>query len=270
MGPVEASSSEADIRILLVEDDDDIAGRLAAGLRPEGFVVDRARNGEDGYEMGAHDQFDATILDLGLPNMQGLAVLRKWRAEKRDMPVLILTAHGTWTEKVEGLNAGADDYITKPFTRDELLARVHSVLRRAAAAQGGVPEVREFRGLALDVRSLRVTAGQKTVTLGPIEFRLLNLFMSQPERAMTRSQIVDRVWRNNAYVDERTVDVHIRRLRFALEPTGHDRHIQTVRGVGYRFAAEPLAADVTLDPDIASTGKATFAGMKPATGAETS
>ncbi|MFA6140605.1 MAG: response regulator transcription factor, partial [Hyphomicrobium sp.] len=122
------------IRILLVEDDNDIAGRLATGLRPAGFVVDRAQSGEDGYEMGAHDQFDAAILDLGLPNMQGLAVLRKWRAAKRDMPVLILTAHGTWTEKVEGLNAGADDYITKPFHIPEVVARLRALIRRKSGA----------------------------------------------------------------------------------------------------------------------------------------
>jgi two-component system phosphate regulon response regulator PhoB len=169
------------------------------------------------------------------------------------MPVIMVSARVTEADRVAGLRAGADDYIVKPFARDELLARVHAVLRRAAASPAGVPEVREYQGLALDVRSLRVSAGRKALTLGPIEFRLLNLFMSQPERAMTRAQIVDRVWRNNAYVDERTVDVHIRRLRCALEPTGHDRLIQTVRGVGYRFTAEgpppgSVPGEVTAGP----------------------
>ncbi len=136
-----------------------------------------------------------------------------------------------------GLKAGADDYVTKPFGRDELLARVQAVLRRTGAALVTADQdVRRFEGLSLDVRSLRVTAGEKPVHLGPIEFKMLNLFMTQPERVLSRSQIVDRVWRINAHVDERTVDVHVRRLRMALKATGHDDCVQTVRGVGYRLS----------------------------------
>ncbi len=212
----------------MVEDDDDIAGRLATGLRPEGFVVDRARNGEDGYEMGAHDQFDATILDLGLPNMQGLAVLRKWRAEKRDMPVLILTAHGTWTEKVEGLNAGADDYITKPFHIPEVVARLRALIRRKS---GTANPMLVHKDITLDTVAGKATAGGTAVDLTASELRMLTYFMHRCGRVISQNELMEHLYALEESAESNTIEVYISRLRRKL---GRDI-ITTVRGLGYRM-----------------------------------
>lgn len=235
-------------RILIVEDERAIRQLLGFILRPAGFEIAEAASAMAGMDEVSRALPQLVLLDRQLPDMDGLRLLKMWRADETTagLPVIMVSARVTEADRVAGLRAGADDYIVKPFSRDELLARVQAVLRRAAAVQTGVPEIREIAGLALDVRSLRVTVNSRPLSLGPIEFRLLNLFMSQPERALTREQIVGKVWRNNTYVDERTVDVHIRRLRAVLEPTGHDRLVQTVRGVGYRFA--PEAARLTPAP----------------------
>lgn len=225
-------------RILIVEDEHAIRGLLAFLLRPAGYEVLEADSALTAIDSVSGQRPDLVLLDRMLPDMDGLKVLKIWRTEASTsrLPVILVSARATEADRVEGLQAGADDYITKPFSRDELLARVQSLLRRTGNGSGGVPELREIGGLALDVRSLRVTVDQQPLPLGPIEFRLLNMFMSQPGRALSRQQILRQVWRANAYVDQRTVDVHIRRLRAALEPTGHHRLVQTVRGVGYRFA----------------------------------
>jgi DNA-binding response OmpR family regulator len=216
------------IRILLVEDDNDIAGRLATGLRPAGFVVDRAQNGEDGYAMGTHDQFDAAILDLGLPNMQGLTVLRKWRAEKRDMPVLILTAHGTWTEKVEGLNAGADDYITKPFHILEVVARLRALIRRKS---GAANPVLTHKDVSLDTVSGKATVGGKAVELTASELRMLTYFMHREGRVISQNELMEHLYALEESAESNTIEVYISRLRRKL---GRDI-ITTVRGLGYRM-----------------------------------
>lgn len=216
------------IRILLVEDDDDIAGRLATGLRPAGFVVDRAKNGEDGYTMGAHDQFDAAILDLGLPRMQGLTVLRKWRADKRDMPVLILTAHGTWTEKVEGLNAGADDYITKPFHIPEVVARLRALMRRKS---GAADPVLTHKDISLDTVAGKATVGGKEVELTASELRMLTYFMHRPGRVISQSELMEHLYALEESAESNTIEVYISRLRRKL---GRNV-ITTVRGLGYRM-----------------------------------
>ena len=258
-------------KIMIVEDERAIRQLLSFILRPAGYDIIEVADAISAIDEAGRLNPSLVLLDWQLPDMDGLRLLKFWRADEitARMPVIMVSARITEADRVAGLRAGADDYITKPFARDELLARIHAVLRRAAASQGGVPEVREFHGLAIDVRSLRVTAGDRTVTLGPIEFCLLNLFMSQPERALTRSQIVDRVWRSNAYVDERTVDVHVRRLRFALEPTGHDGLIQTVRGVGYRFAAEPSLPGSASRPANEVALRPRLSGLKPDSDAET-
>lgn len=235
-------------RILIVEDERPIRQVLAFILQPAGYEITEAADAVSAMEEVSRAPPHLVLLDRQLPDMDGLRLLKLWRADDvvANLPVIIVSARVSEADRVAGLRAGADDYISKPFSRDELLARVQSVLRRANA--NGVPEIRELEGLVLDVRSLRVTAHNQAVPLGPIEFRMLNLFMSQPDRVLSREQIVSRVWRNNSYVDQRTVDVHIRRLRSALEPTGHQHLIQTVRGVGYRLSAPAPAAIAPLAP----------------------
>jgi two-component system phosphate regulon response regulator PhoB len=174
-----------------------------------------------------------------LPDQSGLELTRaiKRSKETEDLPVILLTARAEEHDKVTGLEGGADDYVTKPFSPRELLARINAVLRRTSAAGAG--DTLEAGGLVLDTASHRVTADGQTVQLGPTEYRLLQFFMEHPERVYSRSQVLDRVWGGNVYVEERTVDVHIRRLRKALEPHGRESLVQTVRGAGYRFSTQP-------------------------------
>jgi two-component system phosphate regulon response regulator PhoB len=175
-----------------------------------------------------------------LPDTSGLEFTRALKRDREtsELPVIMLTARAEEGDKVAGLEGGADDYITKPFSPRELLARINAVLRRSLPAEGA--ERIEIEGLVLDQSSQRVSSGDRTVALGPTEYRMLAFFMTHPERVYTREQLLDRVWGGNVYVEERTIDVHIRRLRKALEESGHDRLIQTVRGSGYRLSARPL------------------------------
>jgi two-component system phosphate regulon response regulator PhoB len=219
--------------VVVIEDDAHIADLLDAYLREAGFRVLQATHGERGLELIAQNQPDMVLLDIGLPDIDGFEVCRRLRA-KSNVPVLFLTARDGELDRILGLELGADDYVTKPFSPRELLARINAVLRRTA--QAGTEDVIDADGLVLDAASHRVMAGEGTVQLGPTEYRLLSFFMTHPERVYSRAQLLDRVWGGNVYVEERTVDVHIRRLRKALEVFGYDRFIQTVRGSGYRFS----------------------------------
>jgi two-component system, OmpR family, phosphate regulon response regulator PhoB len=187
---------------------------------------------------------DLILLDWMLPAMSGLELARRLRADERtrDVPLIMLTARGQEQDKVQGLEAGADDYITKPFSPRELVARIKAVLRRRTPQ--ATEDAVAIAGLQLDPATHRVSAGGHAVSLGPTEFRLLHFFMTHPERVHTRAQLLDQVWGDHVFVEERTVDVHIRRLRSALEESGHDGLIQTVRGSGYRLSVEPAAVPV--------------------------
>jgi len=182
---------------------------------------------------------DLVLVDWMLPDMSGIELVRVLRrdANTRDIPVMMLTARGEEADKVAGLESGADDYVTKPFSARELVARIQAVLRRSAPV--GDSERVDVEGLSLDQAGHRVTAAGTAIALGPTEYRLLAFLMTHPDRVYSRSQLLDRVWGGNVYVEERTVDVHIRRLRKALEESGFDRFVQTVRGAGYRFSAQP-------------------------------
>jgi DNA-binding response OmpR family regulator len=219
---------EAAIRILLVEDNPDLAQRLAEGLRGAGFAVDHAANGETGYKLGHSENFDAIILDLGLPDVQGVDVLNRWRQAGREVPVLILTARGNWTEKVEGLNAGADDYITKPFHMQEIAARLRALIRRSA---GTPTPTLVHNDIELSPGSGMVTVAGKPVDLTAQEFRMLNYFMHRRGRVLSQSDLLEHLYSMETDRDPNTVEVYVARLRRKL---GRDA-IRTLRGLGYRF-----------------------------------
>ena len=224
--------------ILLVEDEPAIQELIAANLMRAGHHVLRAGDAETAQRIVREALPDLILLDWMLPGMSGVEFARRLRSEERTrgIPLIMLTARGEEQDKVMGLESGADDYITKPFSPRELVARIKAVLRRRA------PETTEDTvsagDLCLDPATHRLTAGGKPVTLGPTESRLLHFLMTHPERVHSRAQLLDQVWGDHVFVEERTVDVHIRRLRCALEPSLHDGLVQTVRGSGYRFSTQ--------------------------------
>jgi two-component system phosphate regulon response regulator PhoB len=226
-------------QILIVEDEKPIRDMIAFGLRRAGFTVSEAEDCSEARSRIADSRPDLLLVDWMLPDQSGLELTRsiKRNKETQDLPVILLTARAEEQDKVAGLEGGADDYVTKPFSPRELLARIQAVLRRTSPTASG--EAIEAGALKLDPVSHRVIAGEQTVSLGPTEYRLLQFFMEHPERVYARSQLLDRVWGGNVYVEERTVDVHIRRLRKALEPFACDSLVQTVRGSGYRFSTRP-------------------------------
>jgi len=223
--------------ILVVEDEPAIQELLALNLEHAGHHVLRARDAEQAGELVRHALPDLILLDWMLPGQSGASFARTLRQDERtkQVPIIMLTARGQEQDKIAGLDAGADDYVTKPFSPRELLARIKAVLRRRAPELTDDPI--EISGLRLDPATHRVSAGGTQLDLGPTEFRLLHFLMTHPERVHSRTHLLDQVWGDHVFVEERTVDVHIRRLRKALEPTGHDRLIETVRGSGYRLAA---------------------------------
>ena len=223
-------------QILVVEDERPIREMVAFGLRRAGFEVVEAEDTREARARMADRRPDLVLIDWMLPDMSGLELTRALKKDKetREVPVIMLTARAEEQDKINGLEGGADDYITKPFSPRELLARINAVLRRSASTAPG--DVVAAGSMTLDSAGHRVTVGEATVPLGPTEYRLLSFFMMHPERVYSRSQLLDRVWGGNVYVEERTVDVHIRRLRKALEGFDCDKFIQTVRGAGYRFS----------------------------------
>ncbi len=218
------------MRILVVEDEPTLQAQLAEALAAAGYVTDRADNGVDAHFLGDSEPYDAVILDLGLPRMDGLTVLREWRAAGRRMPVLILTARDGWHEKVAGIDAGADDYLAKPFHMEELLARLRALIRRA----GGHASAELACGpLRLDTRNNRATVEGQALALTSHEYRVLAYLMHHPGEVISRSDLVEHIYAQDFDRDSNTVEVFIARLRKKL-PAGM---IETVRGLGYRLAA---------------------------------
>ena len=224
--------------ILVVEDEKPIRDMVTFGLRRGGYDVVEAADCREAFDRLAESLPDLILVDWMLPDSSGLELTRslKRSADYQDVPVIMLTARATEDDKVAGLHSGADDYITKPFSQRELQARITAVLRRASPDAGA--DVVTCGKLRLDVGSHRVHADDEQVRLGPTEFKLLRFFMTHPERVHSRSQLLDRVWGRNVYVEERTIDVHIRRLRKALSSGGCDKYVQTVRGAGYRLSVK--------------------------------
>lgn len=225
-------------KILIVDDEAAIREMVCLALREGEYTCLQAADVQEAQRMLREHLPDLMLLDWMLPGVSGIDFARRLRREKLapNIPIIILTARTQEDDKVKGLETGADDYITKPFSTRELLARIKALLRRTAPLATDV--LVEVGDLALDPVTHRVQANGQHVVLGPTEFRLLHFFMAHPERVHSRERILDGVWGNNIYIDERTVDVHIRRLRKALVPSGHDQFIQTVRGAGYRFSAQ--------------------------------
>ncbi|HHQ4451632.1 TPA: phosphate regulon transcriptional regulator PhoB [Aeromonas veronii] len=223
-------------RILVVEDEAPIREMLCFVLEQKGYETIEAEDYADGLAKVREPYPELIVLDWMMPGGSGIQFIKQLKQDEvmRQIPVVMLTARGEEEDKVRGLEAGADDYITKPFSPKELTARLHAVMRRVSPTS--VDEVIEVQGLKLDPVSHRVSAEEKALDMGPTEFKLLHFFMTHPERVYSREQLLNNVWGTNVYVEDRTVDVHIRRLRKAIEETGHDRLIQTVRGAGYRFS----------------------------------
>lgn len=222
--------------ILVVEDEASIQELLKLNLKQAGHEVEGALSAEEALKL-IHDHLpDLILLDWMLPGMSGIELAHQLRSERRtqDVPIIMLTARAEEADLVRGLETGADDYITKPFSPRELLARIKAVLRRRAPQ--ATEDIIEISGLQLDPGSHRAYGEGREIELGPTEFRLLHFLMTHPERVYSRSQLLDYVWGDHVVVEERTVDVHIRRLRSALAATGHDELIQTVRGSGYRLS----------------------------------
>jgi two-component system phosphate regulon response regulator PhoB len=223
-------------RILIVEDEPAIRELVAVNFRHAGFLVREAGDADGAWSLVDAERPDLILLDWMLPGMSGVEFIRRLRerASTREIPVIMLTARAQEGDKLQGFESGADDYVTKPFSPRELVARVRAMLRRAAPEASEDPL--EVSGLRIEPATRRTFAGDAELSLSPTEFKLLYYFMRNPGRVLSRSRLLDKVWGNGVYIEERTVDVHIRRLRLALRPTGHDRLVETVRGGGYRLA----------------------------------
>lgn len=224
--------------ILVVEDEHAIQELISVNLNFMGYKVLRAYNAEQAQQLIDAELPDLILLDWMLPTVSGLSVARTLRQNERTkhVPIIMLTAKSTEEDKVAGLESGADDYITKPFSPKELVARIRAVLRRRSPELAG--DIVTVAGLKLDPHAHRVTGHDQELSLGPTEFRVLNFLMTHTDRVFSRTQLLDYIWGDHVFLEERTIDVHIRRLRQALEPTGHHLLIETIRGSGYRFSSK--------------------------------
>lgn len=220
------------MKVLVVEDEKKIASFIQKGLEQQGFGVESCARGDEAYALARSQSFDAIVLDIMLPGRDGLSILRNLREQKNTVPVILLTARSEPRERVEGLNLGADDYLTKPFYIDELIARIHAVTRRASDESLSVFRV---GNLAVNLITRQVMAGGEAVELTLREFNLLEYLLHSPGRVLTRIQILEHVWGYDFDPQTNLVDVNVQRLRKKLDPDGTSNFIQTIRGVGYRF-----------------------------------
>lgn len=222
--------------ILIIDDEAPIRDMITLALESSGFDCLQAATAQEAHALIIDHKPALVLLDWMMPNTSGIELARRLRRDDltANIPIIMLTAKAEEDNKIQGLETGVDDYLTKPFSPRELVARIKALLRRSQPTHDKEPL--SVMGLALDPVSHRVTIDQKAISMGPTEYRLLFFFMTHPERAYTRAQLLDQVWGSNVYVDERTIDVHIRRLRKAISVGGHEKLIQTVRSTGYRFS----------------------------------
>jgi len=224
------------MRILVIEDDKDLNRQLVEALDEAGYVVDKAWDGEEGHFLGDTEPYDAVILDIGLPEMDGISVLENWRRDGRKMPVLILTARDRWSDKVSGIDAGADDYVTKPFHVEEVLARIRALIRRSAGIASAEIEIGLLR---LDTKLSRVTVDGKLVKLTSLEYRLLSYLMHHQGKVVSRTELVEHLYDQDFDRDSNTIEVFVGRLRKKIATD----LIETVRGLGYRIQPAEENAD---------------------------
>lgn len=224
-------------QVLIVEDESAIREMLLFALQQADFDIFEAENAEEAMDALSKETIDIILLDWMMPGISGIELCRRLKKDNKYkmIPIIMLTAKAEEDDKIKGLDAGADDYLTKPFSPRELMARINAVLRRVSSNKV-IDKICEYGGLVLNEHSHRVTSQQTTIELGPTEYRLLQFLMTHVDRVYSRAQLLDNVWGTNVYVEERTVDVHVRRLRKSLEPTGHAHLVQTIRGAGYRFS----------------------------------
>ena len=223
------------MRILVVEDEVSLRAQLEAQLRKAGYAVDAAADGEDGFYLGRENPFDLAVVDLGLPKLSGIEVVRRWREAGRTFPVLILTARGRWQDKVEGLNAGADDYLTKPFQAEELHARIHALLRRAA---GVAQPVLRCGPITLDIAAHTVRVDNRPLELTGYEYKVLEYLMLNRGKVISKTELTEHVYDQDFDRDSNVIEVFIGRLRRKLDPDNRYQPVETLRGRGYRFALE--------------------------------
>ncbi len=223
------------MRLLIVEDEQNLRESLQERLRKEGFVVDSAKDGEEGLYFATEYPIDLAIVDLGLPGISGMDLIRKAREQGAGMPILILTARDRWQDKVEGLQAGADDYVVKPFSIEELLARVQALLRRSG---GWAEPVLHSDPVSLDTRTQKVLVGERELELTSFEYRLLECLMLSAGKVLSKAELTDRLYEQDFERDSNTIEVFIRRLRVKLDPQGELNPIETLRGRGYRWALQ--------------------------------
>ncbi|HWR88445.1 MAG TPA: response regulator transcription factor [Acidiferrobacterales bacterium] len=223
------------MRILVVEDEASLRTQLEAQLRKAGYAVDAAADGEDGFYLGRENPFDLAVVDLGLPKLSGIDVIRRWREAGRTFPVLILTARGRWQDKVEGLNAGADDYLTKPFQAEELHARIHALLRRAA---GVAQPVLRCGPITLDITTHTVQVDNLPLELTGYEYKVLEYLMLNRGKVISKTELTEHVYDQDFDRDSNVIEVFIGRLRRKLDPDNRYQPVETLRGRGYRFALE--------------------------------
>ena len=223
--------------VLIVEDDVDIRDMLRFSLEREGFHITEAEDAENAIRLLDQPGIDVALIDWMLPGMSGVEFVRRLRLDDhtKELPLIMLTDRGEERDKLRGFDVGADDYLTKPFSPKELVARIRAVMRRSANSEDDLLSIGE---LSLDTQAHRLVLAGEPIHVGPTEYRLLEFLMRNPERVFSREQLLDRVWGRNVYVEDRTVDVHVLRLRKLLAKQNYDRHIQTVRGAGYRFSTK--------------------------------
>jgi two-component system response regulator PhoP len=223
------------VRILVVEDEAPLRAQLETQLRQAGYAVDSAADGEDGFYLGRENPLDLAVVDLGLPKLSGIDVIRRWREAGRNFPILILTARGRWQDKVEGLNAGADDYLTKPFQAEELLARINALLRRAA---GVARPVLHCGPITLDTATHRVQLDGQPLELTGHEYKVLEYLMLNRGKVISKTELTEHVYDQDFDRDSNVIEVFIGRLRRKLDPDNRYQPVETLRGRGYRFALE--------------------------------